>query len=188
LITNESGGQPHSCIFKSTEFLVNPGHAAFIDTSNILQGVIIYSSDNNRIFRVIGGETANLATRSLTLTRGMEIAGGAIANFGTLTLNSTTVSSSSAGWAGGGGIHTVGRAMLNNVTINGNTSSGSGGGGIYNTGFLDLNHATFANNNSLTSSSPIRCWCHPATTTAAPSPPTSLSVTARIPKSRRITN
>jgi len=67
-------------------------------------------------------------------------------NFGTLTLNNSTVSGNSIS-GNGGGIYNGGTLTLINSTVSGNTSYFSGGG-IYNeaTGTLTLNNSTVSGN------------------------------------------
>jgi CSLREA domain-containing protein len=77
--------------------------------------------------------------------------GGAIYNIGTLTLNDSMVSGSSAIGSGyGGGIYSDSGALtLTDSTVSGNTSS-SHGGGIYNSsGALTISNATISGNTSL---------------------------------------
>src|SRR5262249_46366230 len=99
-----------------------------------------------------GGGIANWGTLTLNHTTVSDHAvlfgdgGGGSANRGTLTLNSSTVSGSSAAYVGGG-IWNVGTLTLNNTTVSGNAVSDFAfGGGILNDGTLTLNNATISGN------------------------------------------
>jgi hypothetical protein len=76
-------------------------------------------------------------------------AGGGIDNFGTLTINNSTISGNVA-LGGGGAIANIGTLAINNSTIYGNSaydSDGYGmGGGISNDGILTINNSTIAGN------------------------------------------
>jgi hypothetical protein len=100
---------------------------------------------------------AQVTLNGLVITGGSSSAGdgGGLLNFGTLTLNGTTVTNNtatdSAGAAIGGGIYNNGALTLNSSTVSSNTAASSGGGeghggGIYN----DVSGAITLNNSSLT--------------------------------------
>jgi hypothetical protein len=72
--------------------------------------------------------------------------GGAILNWGTLTVSSSTVSGSSAG-ATGGGIYSAGALTVNNSTVSGNTAYRAGG--IYSKGTATLTGCNLTNNTAL---------------------------------------
>ncbi|MCI5210846.1 MAG: hypothetical protein D3910_19140, partial [Candidatus Electrothrix sp. ATG2] len=108
----------------------------------------------------IGGDlTLNNATitggnhaHSGDVTTGMLNNGGGITNacFGTVTLNSSTVSGNTA-LGNGGGIFNAPFASLtlNNSTVSGNRSEGNGGGGICNdNGYVTLNNSTVSGNSA----------------------------------------
>lgn len=73
--------------------------------------------------------------------------GGGIVNFGTLTLNSTTVSGNTAvgAFSVGGGIINEGTLTLNDSTVSDNAAENEGGG-IFNNGLLTLNSSTVSRN------------------------------------------
>ncbi|HID98684.1 MAG TPA: hypothetical protein EYP59_00105, partial [Thiotrichaceae bacterium] len=71
--------------------------------------------------------------------------GGAINNWGTLTLNHCTVNGNVAK-TGGGGIANGGTLTLNNSTVSGNEAQANFGGGIRNNGTLTLSNSTVSNN------------------------------------------
>ena len=72
--------------------------------------------------------------------------GGGVSNFaGTLTLNSSTVSSNTAG-IGGGVANESGTITLNNSTVSANSAGAGAGGGIFNHGALTLNSSTVDHN------------------------------------------
>jgi hypothetical protein len=82
------------------------------------------------IFTVVPGGGAPTTISGLNLINGSAANGGAIANSGTLTLNSCAVSLSTAGMTGGG-IENDNTLTATNCTI-ANDSAGASGGGIYN--------------------------------------------------------
>jgi len=71
--------------------------------------------------------------------------GGGIANSGTLTLTSSTVSDNLA-TRDGGGIFNRGTLTLNNSTVSNNSASQGDSGGIGNSGMLTLNNSTISGN------------------------------------------
>jgi hypothetical protein len=105
---------------------------------------------NFRIFHINGN--FNDAISGLTIAKGFvpgNLGGGISNDNGTLTLNSVTVSGSTADI--GAGIYTARAATITNSTLSGNTVSGNiagdGGGGIYNIGgTLDVTNSTISGN------------------------------------------
>jgi CSLREA domain-containing protein len=95
-------------------------------------------------------------TRS-TFSNNQSTLGGAIQNFGTLTMENSTVSGNS-GSAGTGGIINAGTMDLNNVTITNNTSAeesaGRAGGISGNGGVLNLRNTLIAGNHNTAGGSP----------------------------------
>jgi hypothetical protein len=131
-----SGLKGQTIALTSGELLVNK--------SVIIQGpgaglLAISGGNTSRVFEVAAGVQATLA--GLTLNGGDSRAavvaytdndgnGGAILNWGTLTVSSSTVSGSSA--TSGGGIYNAGTLTVSNSTVSGNTAYR--GGGIDNAG------------------------------------------------------
>jgi CSLREA domain-containing protein len=104
-----------------------------------------------RVFNIANPQTA-VSLYGLTVTGGyVNGNGGAIYNIGTLTLNDSMVSGSSAIGSGyGGGIYNYSGALaLTDSTVSGNTSSSHGGGIYSDSGALTLSNATIAGNTSL---------------------------------------
>jgi hypothetical protein len=132
---------------------------------------------NPRIFQVAAG--VNVTLSGLTLENGGGTAngvpfnnngyvpqqwddyGGAILNFGTLTVSGCTVTSNSVGSHAldrvsyGGAIYNAGTLTVSNSTLSGNVAGSfsplpagfaSFGGGIYNAGTTTLNRSTVTNN------------------------------------------
>jgi hypothetical protein len=106
----------------------------------------------SRVFEVAGGVQATLA--GLTITGGdghaavvgasrYDNSGGAILNWGTLTVSSSTVSGSSANETGGG-IYSAGTLTVSNSIVSGNTAYRAGG--IYSSGTATLTGCTLTNN------------------------------------------
>jgi hypothetical protein len=121
-------------------------------------GVTLSGNNASRVFQVDSGVTATLS--GLTLTAGYVAdngsGGGGVRNFGTLTINQSTISGNTVGNASGGGISNFGTLKINQSTISGNTASaesgipgiGNGkGGGVYNlVGTLTINQSTISGN------------------------------------------
>ncbi|GIK36271.1 MAG: hypothetical protein BroJett011_01040 [Chloroflexota bacterium] len=106
------------------------------------QTLIDASGLSDRVFHILGYGKAVIS--KVTIERGSGSYGGGIYNVATLTLNYSSVLSSTAGGNFGGGIKNDGAATLNNSTVGGN--SAEYGGGIYNRGSLILNNSTISGN------------------------------------------
>src|SRR5947208_3845724 len=101
----------------------------------------------SRVFEV--SKTANSVTLTgLTTSNaysGTSGAGGAIENYGTLTVSNSTLSNNSA--FVGGGIENAGLLTVSNSTLSYNTAS-NGGGGIANDGTLTVSGSTLSGNSA----------------------------------------
>ncbi|MCL4302756.1 MAG: tandem-95 repeat protein [Anaerolineae bacterium] len=106
------------------------------------QTVIDASGLSDRVFHILGYGKAVIS--KVTIERGSGSYGGGIYNVGTLTLNHSSVLSSTASGNFGGGLKNDGTATLNNSTVSGN--SAEYGGGIYNRGSLILKNSTLSGN------------------------------------------
>jgi adhesin/invasin len=98
------------------------------------------------LFFVAGDGTLTLS--HLTLADGSSVIGGAICNFGTLTVQSTTLSGNTT-TQNGGAVNNFGTMTLNGSTLTGNSAGPTGGaegGGIYNGGTLTLRNSTLSDN------------------------------------------
>jgi predicted outer membrane repeat protein len=73
--------------------------------------------------------------------------GGAVFNYGTLTLIDSTLSSNAAHFLGGGGLFNFGTATLLNTTLSGN-EAGAYGGGLENYGVATLVNTTVSGNSA----------------------------------------
>ena len=107
--------------------------------------------DGNNASRVFVISTGTVEMSGLTIRNGSlsgSSSGGGIQSFGTLTLNSITVSDNKAGI--GGGIANFATLTLNNSTVSGNNAN-FGGGGINNfaAAALTLNNSTISGNAAL---------------------------------------
>jgi hypothetical protein len=74
--------------------------------------------------------------------------GGAIANGGTLTVTNSTLFGNSAAWGGGGGIYNFGTLTIQNSTFSGNSNSNDSGGAIFNMSMLTVTNSTFSGNSA----------------------------------------
>lgn len=146
-------------------------------------------NNTSRVFEIANGATVTL--EGLTIANGFanNASGGAIENYGTLTVDNSRVTNNRAVY--GGGIHNVGNLTLQNSTVDNNTASYDGGGlyvdmgtvNIYNStisgnqadygggiyrigGNLTLNHATITNNTANFAGSGLYNYPDLGTTTA----------------------
>jgi hypothetical protein len=104
--------------------------------NGVSQGGVIYVPDSGR----------HVALSNMTVRNG----GNGIGNYGTLTINDSTVS----GNGSSGGIYNGGTLALNRCTVSGNLAIGmdsyySEGGGIDNYGILTVNNSTISENTAL---------------------------------------
>ena len=152
-----AGGGPHFFACDGSTPVVTG--EIIIDNDVILDGqgkLTVDGDEQNRVFRVPDGVTAEL--RGFTVTRGAVrgSSGGGIHNKGTLTLVDTTISRSSAtcssscigGLGVGGGIFNDledATLTLANSTVAGNTAN-RGGGGIWNSGTMTVTNSTVSGN------------------------------------------
>jgi hypothetical protein len=117
--------------------------------------------DGGSVNSVIENSGNQVTLSNITIQNGLSVYGGGIRNFGTLTINNSTVNGNRA-WqvcqtcqtGHGGGIYNSGQMTINSSTISGNSAScgricSSYGGGIYNanTGSsLAINNSTITGN------------------------------------------
>jgi len=109
-----------------------------------------YGYYGERLFEVAAGSAATISGLTLTNGTGRAIGyapsandgeGGAILNFGKLTVSGCFINGNYAGI--GGGIYNAGTLVVNNSRLVGDSADGSayglgGGGGIYNTGTMTV--------------------------------------------------
>ena len=132
--------------------LIGSGSGITIIDGGRVHSVLIISSSQGSPYPYV-----NIS--NVTIRNGLAPYGAGIANFGTLTLNASTVSGNEAfpslrfpGY--GGGIYNEGRLTINNSTITGNSAWCGGycsgyGGGIYNAytkAILTINNSTITGN------------------------------------------
>ena len=102
------------------------------------------TSDNVRVFDILGGATATL--KGLVITGGVAGDGGGVLNTGNLTLTNASVSGNNAS-NDGGGIQNRGQLSLANVTLADNTAT-SFGGGLSNAERANVANTTVTGNNA----------------------------------------
>ncbi len=110
---------------------------------------LIIDGDNlSRIFAV-QYTSFPVTISGLTLRNANGYEGGAILNYGTLTLSDNVITGNTAGY-GGGGVLNSGTLTSSNNAYQGNSApmNNVGGGGIYNEGFLTSTGDTFSANTS----------------------------------------
>ncbi len=128
-----------------------------IDASALTSPITISGDSDNdgdndvHIFTVNAGVTATLNDMILTKGKSSTFGGGAILNYGTLTVENSTVTANTATGHGGGGIiNWNGTLTLTNSTISSNSATvDSSGGGVRNTGVLNITNSTFSVNDSI---------------------------------------
>ncbi len=110
---------------------------------------ITRSGSQFRLLRI--SNTGSLTLNDVTLSNGhatTNFIGGCILNYGTLTMNNSTVSGCT-GASGGGIANALGTLNITNSLITGNTADTDTGGGIYNTGgTVTINGSTISSNQS----------------------------------------
>jgi hypothetical protein len=118
--------------------------------------VAVSGNNNWRVFDI--GSASNVTISGLTIIQGDAIVGnggggssatgsgggGGIRNFGTLTLNNSSVNNNRG--SSGGGIYNAGTMKLNNSGVIGNDGGSAIGGGIYNSGTMTLNSSSVSSN------------------------------------------
>jgi hypothetical protein len=142
-----------------------PSTAAIITIDGGTAGITLDGNNQSRIFEVDGSAQANLA--NLTITHGTStntgggytFFGGAILNFGTITVDNCTVSGNSAGC--GGGIYNGGTAILSNCALFAN--SAAEGGGFFSANTATLLNCRLSDNTASIEGGGIEC--HSATVT-----------------------
>ncbi|MFZ0769975.1 MAG: choice-of-anchor Q domain-containing protein [Candidatus Sulfotelmatobacter sp.] len=95
-------------------------------------------------------ETTQVILSGLTIRNGYnQYYGGGIINYGTLTINNSTITANSSNY-GGGGIENFGTLTINHSTIPGNnlTYQYGSGGAILNSAVLTINHSTISGHNA----------------------------------------
>lgn len=114
-----------------------------------LTGTIINGTNTNWIFHINSGVTVTI--HNLTLANGNSTTGGAIENYGNLTVTNCIFTGNTAGWDGtntnyGGAINNQGTLTVNNCIFNNN--SARVGGAIYNSpdSTLNVNSSIFTAN------------------------------------------
>ena len=127
-----------------------------LGTLTIAQNLTIDGSALAAPVRISGGgiitqvlliTSGTVTLKGLVITAGNNVGspGGGIVNFGTLTVDHSTLSGNTTG-VDGGGILNGGTLTVTNSTFSGN--SASNGGGIYNTGTLTVANSTFSGNSA----------------------------------------
>ena len=107
-------------------------------------GLTIDANGASRILQVNAGTTVGLS--GLTLAHGSADFGGAIRNYGTLSLTSSALNGNAASHDGAG-IWNGGTLAVTGSTLAGNSAAGSGGG-IANIGALTLTNSTLSGNSA----------------------------------------
>lgn len=107
---------------------------------------------NYRVFTIAAGTMVSLSGLTVANGQAGSGSGGGIANAGTLTLSTSTLSGNFA--RVGGGIFNEGTLALTSSTLFGNVATGASpvfGGGIANTGTLTILHSTLSGNRATVS-------------------------------------
>ena len=126
------------------------GNTAVALTGVSASGGAIYNKGRLTISRsTIGSRigSTNKGNSALGSGSGGEYGGG-ISNYGTLTINNTSLLGNSA-IGSGGGIYNGGTLSISNATITGNSAIYGGGGGIDNPGTAMINNSTISQNSAI---------------------------------------
>jgi hypothetical protein len=124
-------------------FYVGPGSTVVIDGLTISNGGLAIPEDGGGIYNDWGTVTLNDST--VSGNRAAYNGGGIYGGRGKVTLNDSTVSGNSIRFGDGGGIYSEDLVTLTNSTVSGN-SGARNGGGIYSVGFVKLTNSTVSDN------------------------------------------
>jgi hypothetical protein len=106
----------------------------------------VSGNDSGRVF-AIPDSTTHAEIRDLTITHGTSNGGGAILNFGVLTVSDSILSDNSAFQGGNGGaIANDGSLTVIGCTLSGNYTFSGGGGAIFNAGTLTVRGSNLSEN------------------------------------------
>ncbi len=121
-----------------------PAITSALRISGPATGLTIDGQQSSRIFEVSSG--ASIELRDLTLAGGhATTSGGAILNWGTLSVSNTTFTENASD-SDGGAIANNGSLSIINSTLTANTAQL--GGGLFNTGTVIATHVTIADNSA----------------------------------------
>jgi hypothetical protein len=97
----------------------------------------------------ISNTSANVTLSKVTVRNGVALHGGGIYNSGNLTIQTSIVTTNTAGgaFATGGGVYNAGTLTVNRSTLSGNTAA-YGGGGIENLSTVTVNNSTLTGNSA----------------------------------------
>ena len=127
-----------------TEYWIVIDRDMTITGANQKNTIINGQQSGNSIFKILPGITVNI--NNLTLTNNSANLGGAIYNWGSLTVMNCTLTNNNANV--GGALFNWGSLTVMNCTFT-NNSAGNGGGAIYNYwGVLAVMNCTFTNNSA----------------------------------------
>ena len=113
------------------------GAAVFLDGGN-----------TNQVMTVAGTSSLNLS--GVDVENGSTGGGGAIVNFGTVTVTDSTFSGNSTSAADGGAIFNNGTVTVTDSTFSSNSATGGDGGAIFNHGTATITSSTFSSNSAST--------------------------------------
>jgi len=126
------------------------GGAITIDASGLSSPITVSGNNSSEVFTVgNAGHVVQAALVGLIIDNGNANLGGAIDNFGILSVSNCTVSGNTASVSGGGIENYEGTLTLNNLTISGNSAPNGKGGGIDNyQGTLTVSNSTISGNSA----------------------------------------
>jgi len=125
------------------ELRLTDPNLTLISSSGASDGITISGGDASRLFAIGGGATVQL--EGLTLTDGFGLSGGAIENFGNLTIVNTTLQANAA-ILSGGAINNRANLTLINSTLNGNTANQGGALFTFTGGVTNILNTTISGN------------------------------------------
>lgn len=127
--------------------ITGPGASAFtVDGAGAFHPFTILSSTPANTAVTITGLTVTNGVASLASG---DPDGGAVENFGDLTLDHVTVSGSTATYGGGIATQSNATLTLTSSTVSGNSADGESGGGIYIAGTATVRDSTISDNSAI---------------------------------------
>ncbi|NWJ49103.1 MAG: hypothetical protein HXX08_24870 [Chloroflexi bacterium] len=144
------GSQALACSADTTITLDAPWNgtiATNLTLTNTGAGKLTISGNNlYQIFNVNSGKSLSLTNLNLTGGKGSD--GGAIYNYGNVTISNSTLSGNSATSGYGGAIENLGNMTISNSTLSGNSATGGGAIENYNNGSVTISNSTLYSNSA----------------------------------------
>lgn len=116
-----------------------------LDATGLPNGLTLDANGLSRVFEISSGRTVSI--RGLGITGGASSDGGAIRNYGSLTLTDCTLDQNSSTSQGGALRNIAGSVTIDGCTLSGNTA-GVSGGAIFSDVLVDISNSTLTGNSA----------------------------------------